>query len=91
MPKTNSKSRQIIKTLDRETLEAAFFVAAAMIRGIAKGEMQPPPIHVDRTGITVSIIQIAKMLISEDAPEVEVTDVTQAFDIIKKIANGSDA
>lgn len=90
MDTTTSKSMAIIKSLDRETLEKAFFLAAATLRGIAKGEMPAPPKTADRTAITISMIKLVQM-IDESAkpkqePEIEVSDITEAANILKNIA-----
>ena len=92
MEQATSKSREIIKTLDRETLEAAFFVAVAFIRHIAKGDVPPPPKTADRTTITVTMIRTAQDLTGKvEDQEAEVTDVHMAAEILKQIANGGQA
>ena len=90
MAQAHSMSRDIIKALDRETLEAALFAAVAALRGIAKGELEAPPKQVNRTGITVSMIKMGRMIL-ETEKEVVVTDVNQAADILKQIASGGTA
>jgi len=91
MAQATSKSREIIKTLDRETLEAALFVAAALIRSMAKGEMPPPPATADRTAVTINLIQMAQILIGPVDKEIEVTDVSQAADILNQISHNKGA
>jgi hypothetical protein len=92
MAQAQSMSREIISALDRKTLEAALFAAAATLRGIGKGELPPPPKQANRTAITVGLIKMGRLLIEADGAteekDVPVTDVGQAADILKQIASG---
>lgn len=90
MAQASSKSREIIGMMDRATLETALFFAVATLRGIAKGEAQVPPANMDRTVLTVGLLQMAQAF-NEAEKEIVVTDVNQAADILKQIASGGTA
>lgn len=92
----DSKSLSIIKALERETLEAALFIAVATLREIGKGELLPPPKTLDRTDLTLGLVNSGLAFLKKAKAEAEaeaeaekVTDVTQAASLLQSISKAA--
>ena len=62
-----SKSLEILKACDRETLEGIAFHAIALLRMMGKGELPAPPAKLDRTGLTISLLKIVQQQKEQEA------------------------